>query len=82
MLFLLQLIKDGKIQALLKNGLRFIKQYGILQEGRHRMTVTLTITGEDGRQAKADLHVDYDQGRAAKFPSILSLDADDWTIIE
>ena len=82
MLFLLQLIKDGKIQALLKNGLRFIKQHGILQEGRHRMTVTLTITGEDGRQAKADLHVDYDQGRAAKFPSILSLDADDWTIIE
>ena len=82
MMFLLQLIKDGKIQALLKNGLRFIKQHGILQEGRHRMTVTLTITGEDGRQAKADLHVDYDQGRAAKFPSILSLDADDWTIIE
>ena len=82
MLFLLQLIKDGKIQALLKNGLRFIKQHGILQEGRHRMTVTLTITGEDGRQAKADLHVDYDQGRAAKFPSILSLDAGDWTISE
>ena len=82
MMFLLQLIKDGKIQAILKNGLRFIKQHGILQEGRHRMTVTLTITGEDGRQAKTDLHVDYDQGRAAKFPSILSLDADDWTIIE
>ena len=82
MLFLLQLIKDGKIQALLKSGLRFIKQHGILQEGRHRMTVTLTITGEDGRQAKADMHVDYEQGRAAKFPSILSLDADDWTISE
>ena len=82
MLFLLQLIKNGKIQALLKNGLRFIKQHGILQEGRHRMTVTLTITGEDGRQAKADLHVDYDQDRAAKFPSILSLDAGDWTISE
>ena len=82
MLFLLQLIKDGKIQALLKNGLRFIKQHGILREGRHRMTVTITITGEDGRQAKADMHVDYDQGRAAKFPSILSLDAGDWTISE
>ena len=82
MMFLLQLIKDGKIQALLKNGLRFIKQHGILREGRHRMTVTITITGEDGRQAKADMHVDYDQGRAAKFPSILSLDAGDWTISE
>ena len=82
MMFLLQLIKDGKIQAILKNGLRFIKQHGILKEGRHRMTVTLTITGEDGRQAKADIHVDYNQGRTAKFPSILSLDTDDWTISE
>ena len=82
MMFLLQLIKDGKIQALLKSGLRIVKQHGILKEGRHRMTVTLMIKGEDGRQAKADIHVDYNQGRTAKFPSILSLDTDDWTISE
>ena len=82
MMFLLQLIKDGKIQAILKNGLRMIKEHGILKEGRHRMTVTLTITGEDGKQAKADIQVDYNQGRTAKFPSILSLDTGDWTISE
>ena len=33
MMFLLQLIKDGKIQALLKSGLRIVKQHGILKEG-------------------------------------------------
>ena len=82
MLFLLQLIKDGKIQALLKNGLRFIKQHGILQEGRHRMTVTLTITGEDGKQVKTDIRVSYNQGKFAKLPQIETLDTEDWTVEE
>ena len=65
MMFLLQLIKDGKIQALLKSGLRIVKQHGILKEGRHSMTVTLTITGEDGKQVKTDIRVSYNQGKFA-----------------
>ncbi len=82
MMFLLQLIKDGKIQALLKSGLRIVKQHGILKEGRHSMTVTLTITGEDGKQVKTDIRVSYNQGKFAKLPQIETLDTEDWKVEE
>ena len=82
MMFLLQLIKDGKIQALLKNGLRFLKQNNILQEGEHPMTVTITFSGEDGKKAQTAIHVTYKQNKLSKVPSILSMDTEDWTLSE
>ena len=82
MMFLLQLIKNGKIQALQKNGLRFLKQHDILQEGEHPMTVTITFSGPDTKKAQTAFRVIYKQNKLAKVPSILSLDTDDWTLIE
>lgn len=82
MMFLLQLIKDGKIQSLLKNGLRFLKQHNILREGEHPMTVTITFSDENGKKAQTAIRVTYKQNKLAKVPSILSLDTDDWTLCE
>ncbi len=79
-MFLLQLLKMGTMQELLKSGLRLVKQHGILKEGRHRMTVTFTITGEDGREARADVQVEYNQAKLAKFPQILDMHSDGWTV--
>jgi hypothetical protein len=66
----------------LKSGLRIVKKHNILREGQHRLTVTLTIRGEDGKQAQTCINVDYNQGKFAKFPQILDIDATDWTISE
>ena len=57
-MFILQLLKMGTMKELLTSGLRIVKKHGILKEGQHRMTVTFTITGEDGKQAK-DAWVQY-----------------------
>ena len=46
------------------------------------MTVTLTITGEDGKQVKTDIRVNYNQGKFAKLPQIETLDTEDWTVEE
>ena len=81
-MFLLQLLKMGKMQELLKSGLRIVKQHGILKEGRHSMTVTLTITGEDGKQVKTDIRVSYNQGKFSKLPQIETLDTEDWKLEE
>ena len=81
-MFILQLLKMGTMKELLTSGLRIVKQNGILKEGQHRMTVTFTITGEDGKQAKADVHVSYNQGRLAKFPQILDMHSEGWTVSE
>lgn len=79
-MFLLQLLKMGTMQELLKSGLRLVKEHGILKEGRHRMTVTFTITGEDGTEARADVQVEYNQAKLAKFPQILDMRSDGWTV--
>lgn len=80
MMFLLQLIKDGKIQAFLKSGLRFLKQNNILQEGEHPMTVTISFSGPDTKTAQASIHVTYKQNKLSKTPSIQSMDIGDWTL--
>lgn len=77
-MFLLQLLKMGKFQELIKSGLRLVRQEGILREGQHRMTVTLSITDEDGKQAQTDIHVNYNQSKLAKYPQILDIDSKGW----
>ena len=79
-MFLLQLLKMGKMQELMKSGLRIVKQHGILREGRHELTVTLCVRGEDGKQAKTNIRVDYNLGKFAKLPQIVSLDTEDWKV--
>ena len=79
-MFIMQLLKMGTMQELLKSGLRIVKQHGILKEGQHRMTVTFTITGDDGKQSKADVRVSYNQGKLARFPQILDMSSDGWTV--
>ena len=81
-MFILQLLKMGTMQDLLKSGLRIVKQHGILKEGQHRMTVTVMITGEDGKQAKAEIQVSYNQGKLAKFPQILDMSSEGWSVSE
>ena len=81
-MFLLQLLKMSKLKELLKTGLRLVKQYNILQEGQHRLTVTLTVGGENGKQAQTCINVSYKQDKSAKYPQILDIDATDWTISE
>ncbi len=81
-MFLLQLLKMGKMQELLKSGLRIVKQHGILREGRHSMTVTFTITGEDGKQVKTDIRVTCNQGKLARLPQIETLETEDWKVVE
>lgn len=79
-MFLLQLLKMGKMQELLKTGLRLLRQHGILQEGQHDMTVTVTFSGASDKQAQTAFTVTYNQGRLSKYPQILTLETADWTV--
>ncbi len=81
-MFLLQLLKMGKMQELMKSGLRVVRQHGILREGQHGLTVSVSVIGEDGKRASTDIHVGYSLEKSARLPSIVSLDAEDWTVEE
>ena len=81
-MFLLQLLKMGKMQELMKSGLRIVKQQGILREGQHKLTVRVSVIGEDGRQVNSAIHVGYNQGKFARLPQIVSLDTEDWKVEE
>ena len=79
-MFLLQLLKNGKIQDLLKTGLRLLKKNNILAEGQHGMTVTITFSGENDKQAQTAIQVTYKQSKLSRYPQIIALDTTDWTI--
>ena len=81
-MFLLQLLKMGKIQEFFKTGYHTLKKCGILQTGDHGMTVTVIFTGEDGKKAENSIRVKYRMGKLASTPTIQDMATDSWTVSE
>ena len=81
-MFLLQLLRMAKMQDLLKSSLLYLRQNGILEEGRHELNIDMSLQGKSGKRAQTTVHVTYSLANSAKAPQILSFEAEDWKMAE